>query len=264
MDDKDGRPDATRVRVRRVRRVRLIAALRLAVLVLLALGMGAWALTSGEDSLSALNDRVGSLGVWAPLVFALFFALAQAAFVPGSVLTASAGVLFGVPMGVLTSLAGATAGAALSFVIARRLGRGAVVRLAGSGRLAQLDEALSRRGFWAVLAVRLVPVFPFALVNYGAGVTGVRFAPYLAATVLGILPATFAYVGVGGSLGDPGSPVLWIALAGLALLSAGGWWAARRTLGPRPEQSGPVLEPGLEPGLEAELEPGLEARLERE
>lgn len=200
---------------------------RLLILALLLAALGYWAVTGGGRFLTELPGWVDSLGFWAPLAFALFYALAQAAFVPGSVLTASAGVLFGVALGAATVLVGATAGAALSFGIARRLGRPAVARFAGTGRLADLDARLTRRGFWAVLVLRLVPLFPFAVVNYGAGVTGVRFAPYMAATAIGIVPGTLAYTGLGGALRDPGSPALWIALTTLLVLSAGGWWAAR-------------------------------------
>ncbi|WP_461030894.1 TVP38/TMEM64 family protein, partial [Streptomyces sparsus] len=208
--------------------------LRLTALLLLVAGLGYWAVTDGGQTLSAVNAWVATLGLWAPVMFALVFALAQAAFVPGSVLTASAGLLFGVALGSAAVLVGATAGAALCFWLARWLGRPAVVRFAGSGRLADLDDRIARRGFAAVLVLRLVPVLPFAMVNYGAGVTAVRFVPYLAATVLGTAPATVAYAGLGGSLSDPTSPALWLALTGLLALTAGGWWLARRTTPRRP------------------------------
>ncbi|GAA2486032.1 TVP38/TMEM64 family protein [Streptomyces gobitricini] len=102
-------------------------------------------------------------------------------------------------------LAGTTAGAALPFGLVRWLGRPVVARYAGSGRLARLDAYLTRRGFTAVLVVRLVPLFPFSVVNYGAGVAGVRFSSYVTATALDIIPGTVVYTGLGGSLGDPAS-----------------------------------------------------------
>ncbi|MEU0086391.1 TVP38/TMEM64 family protein [Streptomyces sp. NPDC006274] len=201
---------------------------KLAVLALLLAGLGCAVVLGGGGLLDDVRQWVDSLGLWGPLVFALCYAVAVTALLPGSVLTASAGALFGLPLGAATVLVGATAGAALSFGLARRLGRPAVARFAGSGRLARLDAHLARRGFVAVLLLRLVPLFPFAVINYGAGVTGVRFRPYVAATALGIVPGTLVYTGLGDSLGRPESPVLWAALAGLVALSAGGWWAARR------------------------------------
>lgn len=211
------------------------AVLRLVLLAVSAAVLGWWAVVHGGQTLDEVNAGTAALGFWAPLVYAGFFALAQGAFVPGSVLTASAGVLFGVGTGIATALVGGIAGAVLSFAVARRLGRPAVAALAGSGRLAQLDARLSRRGFAAVLVLRLVPVFPFAVVNYGAGVTAVRFGPYLAATALGIVPATVVYATLGGSLREPGAPGLSPALGGLLLLAVvGGLLARRAGAGPDP------------------------------
>ncbi|MEU2995117.1 TVP38/TMEM64 family protein [Streptomyces griseoincarnatus] len=201
--------------------------MRLAFLVVLLLALGSWVALGGGDLLRDVRQWVDSLGMWGPVVFAVIYALAVTALLPGSVLTASAGVLFGLPVGAGAVLVGATAGAALSFGLARWLGRPVVARYAGSGRLARLDAFLTRRGFVAVLLVRLVPLFPFSVINYGAGVAGVRFSSYVTATALGIIPGTLVYTGLGGSLGDPGSPGLWIALGALLVLSAGGWWAAR-------------------------------------
>ncbi|MBU7599159.1 TVP38/TMEM64 family protein [Streptomyces sp. P38-E01] len=201
--------------------------IRLAFLVALLLALGSWVALGGGDLLRDVRQWVDSLGMWGPVVFAVVYALAVTALLPGSVLTASAGVLFGLPVGAGAVLVGATVGAALSFGLARWLGRPVVARYAGSGRLARLDAFLTRRGFVAVLLVRLVPLFPFSVINYGAGVAGVRFSSYVTATALGIIPGTVVYTGLGGSLGDPGSPGLWIALGALLVLSAGGWWAAR-------------------------------------
>ncbi|WP_175407543.1 TVP38/TMEM64 family protein [Streptomyces sp. TRM64462] len=202
--------------------------IRLAVLVALLAALGSWAaLGGGADLLREVRLWVDSLGLWGPVIFAVCYALAVTALLPGSVLTASAGALFGLPVGAGAVLVGATTGAALSFGLARRLGRPVVARHAGSGRLARLDAYLTRRGFVAVLVLRLVPLFPFSMINYGAGVAGVRFSSYVTATALGIIPGTVVYTGLGGSLGEPASAGLWIALGGLLVLSVGGWWAAR-------------------------------------
>lgn len=210
---------------------------KLIVLVVLLIALACWVALGGGELLRDVRQWVDSLGVWGPVVFAVCYALAVTALMPGSVLTASAGALFGLPLGAAAVLVGATAGAALSFGLARWLGRPAVARYAGSGRLARLDAYLSRRGFVAVLVLRLVPLFPFSVINYGAGVAGVRFSSYVTATALGIIPGTLVYTGVGGALGDPGSPLLWIALAGLLVLSTGGWWAARLLRSRTPEVS---------------------------
>ncbi|WP_149182564.1 TVP38/TMEM64 family protein [Streptomyces sp. TRM49041] len=216
-----GDPDETPPRSARA------AWMRLAVLVVLLSVLGSWVALGGAELLREVRQWIDSLGLWGPLIFAVCYALAVTALLPGSVLTASAGALFGLPLGAGAVLVGATAGAALSFGLARLLGRPLVARYAGAGRLARLDAYLTRRGFTAVLVLRLVPLFPFSVINYGAGVAGVRFSSYVTATALGIVPGTVVYTGLGGSLGDPVSPALWIALGGLLVLSAGGWWAAR-------------------------------------
>jgi uncharacterized membrane protein YdjX (TVP38/TMEM64 family) len=199
---------------------------KLLVLVAVLVGLGSWVVLGSGPSLAEVRDWVDSLGVWGPLVFTLVYALAVTALLPGSVLGASAGALFGLPMGATAVLVGATAGAVLSFGLARWLGRPAVARFAGSGRLARLDAHLARQGFVAVLVLRLAFV-PFNTVNYGAGVAGVRFGSFVAATAVGIVPGTLFYTGLGGALRERGAMPLWIALAGLLVLSAGGWWAVR-------------------------------------
>jgi uncharacterized membrane protein YdjX (TVP38/TMEM64 family) len=73
------------------------------------------------------------------------------------------------------------------------------------------------------------------VVNYGLGVAGVRFAPFVTATAVGIVPGTLVYTGLGGALHAPGSSLLWTALTGLLVLSAGGWWAARLIRSRTPE-----------------------------
>ncbi|MGW0734762.1 TVP38/TMEM64 family protein [Streptomyces sp. NPDC002851] len=239
--EPEGGPESEPERVRRARSSRGTWGKLLALAALLT-GLGCWVALGGGTLLGSVTEWADSLGVWGPMVFAVCYALAVTAFVPASVLTASAGALFGLPLGAATVLAGATGGAALSFGLARWLGRPAVARYAGTGRLSRLDAFLTRRGFLAVLVVRLVPLFPFTLINYGAGVAGIRFVPYVTATALGIVPGTLVYTGLGGALRDPTSPELWLALAGLLVLTAGGWWAARLVRSRTPEAAAPVGE----------------------
>ncbi|GAA2142034.1 TVP38/TMEM64 family protein [Actinomadura napierensis] len=216
------------------------ALVKLLVLGAALLGVGVLVAVAGGAVWGDVSAWVDSLGWWGPIVFALCYALAVTALVPGSVLNASAGALFGVAVGVGSVLVGATAGAALAFVLARALGRPAVARYAGSGRLARLDAYLSRRAFESILVLRMVGLFPFGVVNYGAGVAGVRFGPYIAGTFVGILPGTLVYTGLGKALREPGSPMVWIAPVGLVLLSGFSWWLSRyvRSRAERAEAAG--------------------------
>lgn len=152
--------------------------------------------------LPAFAAWVEGLGVWGPLVFIAGYALAVVAFVPGSLLTLTAGAVFGIVRGTIYVAIAATLGEMLAFLIARHLARGAIERrLAGNARFAALDRAIGADGRRIVLLLRLSPVFPFSLLNYALGLTRVRFVDYLVAGV-GILPGTLLYVYYGKLAGD--------------------------------------------------------------
>ncbi len=145
---------------------------------------------------------VDSLGFWGPMVFVVAYAAAVVAFVPASLLTLGAGAIFGVVQGVLYVFVAATLGAGLSFLVARYLARTAVERrLAGNERMAAIDRAIAAEGRKIVFLLRLVPVIPFNVLNYGLGLTRVSFADYLVASV-GMIPGTLLYVYSGKVVGD--------------------------------------------------------------
>src|SRR5438477_945650 len=152
--------------------------------------------------LPAFTRWVDGLGVWGPVVFIVGYALAAIAFVPGSILTLAAGAIFGVARGVLYVFVAAVLGACGAFLVARHLARGVVERrLAGNARFAAIDRAVGREGRKIVFLLRLSPVFPFNVLNYALGLTRVRFADYLTASV-GMLPGTVLYVYSGKVIGD--------------------------------------------------------------
>ena len=159
-----------------------------------ALALAAPALGLGER-LVELRAWIATLGPLGPLVYALIYALATVAAVPASLLTLAAGAMFGSVVGVATVAVGATAGAAASFALARWLARDAVAAwLAGSERFAKLDELTERHGAIIVAITRLLPIFPFNLLNYGFGLTRVRFGTYLLWSFLCMLPGIALYV----------------------------------------------------------------------
>ncbi len=145
---------------------------------------------------------VEGLGPWAGLAFVLGYALATVLFAPGSILTLAGGAIFGLARGTAYVFAGATLGASLAFLVARYGARRAVERrLAANPRFAAIDRAVAREGRKVVFLLRLSPVFPFNLLNYGLGLTKVRFVDYLLAC-LGMLPGTFLYVYYGKAIGS--------------------------------------------------------------
>ncbi len=179
----------------RVRPIRVVLVLA-AVLTLLLLGRRAAAL------IPEFAAWVNGLGAWGPVVFIAGYVVATVAFVPGSLLTLAAGAVFGIPKGVALVFVGASLGASAAFLVARYVARGSVERkLAGNAKFAAIDRAIAGEGRKIVTLLRLSPVFPFNLLNYGLGLTQVRFTDYLLA-MIGLLPGTILYVYSGKLVGD--------------------------------------------------------------
>jgi uncharacterized membrane protein YdjX (TVP38/TMEM64 family) len=185
--------------VNRVGRIARIAALLIALgaVIVAARRFG------GAAALSAALDRIAHLGALAPLAFIAIYIAACVLFVPGSILTIGAGVIFGVVWGSIYVSIGATAGATVAFLIGRYLARGWVARrIADNPRFRVIDETVAREGWKMVLLTRLSPVFPFNLLNYAFGLTRVRLADYVAASWAGMIPGTVMYVYIGSLSGD--------------------------------------------------------------
>ena len=151
------------------------------------------------------------------MVFAAIYIGAVMLLAPGSLLTIAAGFAYGF-YGLPIALAAATAGASLAFVVARHLARDSVKRAIATRRnIAAIDRAISAEGWKIVLLLRLSPLVPFNLQNYLFGVTAIPFGSYVAATFVGIAPATAVFVAVGalGKAALDSGPEKW------ALLGAG-------------------------------------------
>lgn len=185
-------------------------------------------LRTHRDSLRTLVEAHLLL---AALGYGLLYAVAIALSLPGAaVLSVSAGFLFGMAVGVPVVVAGATAGAVLIFLAARSAIGDALRRRAGPW-LHRLEAGFHENGFSYLLTLRLIPLFPFWLINLVPAILGMRLAPYALATLLGILPGSVVFVGIGNGLGatlDRGEepaldlllrPDLLVPLLGLAALS---------------------------------------------
>ena len=193
-------------------------------LTLLAAVVAAVALRDRFDA-AALEPWVSSAGAAGPLLFMALYALATVLFLPGSVITLAGGALFGPVWGTLWNLTGATIGASLAFLIARYLGADWVARRAGP-RLQSLNEGVSAEGWRFVAFVRLVPLFPFNLLNYALGLTRIPFVPYVLASWLFMLPGAFAYTWLGYAGREAlagGEGMIRNILIALALLAAVGF-----------------------------------------
>lgn len=201
--------------------------IRLAVLVMLLAAGGVILVLVPMPSTHELQQWAADTGTWLPVVFVAGYAVATLVLLPKNVLSAAAGLIFGLTGGVVLVWVAALLGAAAAFWLGRRLGRDGVTRIAGR-HLDRLDDLVLRHGVLAVLIARLVPVVPFTAVNYGSGLTAIRFPAYLAATAVGIIPGTVAYVAVGAYGTRPGGWQFVLAAGALLALSVGGTWFARR------------------------------------
>jgi uncharacterized membrane protein YdjX (TVP38/TMEM64 family) len=211
----------------------------LAVLVLSALllahffGVGA--------RLGGLREWISAQGSWAPVIFVLVYIGAVMAAVPGALLTLAGGALFGVAYGVILVSIASTAGAAVCFLIARYMARDAVMRWVGSNeRFRRLDDMARRHGAVIVALTRLVPLFPFNVLNYGFGLTAIPFRTYLFWSWLCMLPATVLYVAGSDALfsglqqGRVSSGLIAVIVAAAILLALLIPFAKRRLNSPSP------------------------------
>jgi uncharacterized membrane protein YdjX (TVP38/TMEM64 family) len=185
----------------------------------------------GPDGLTpaAVQDATRAAGVWAPVLFVVLQVLVTVAPVPRTIFTVAAGLLFGGATGVVLAVVATALAAAVAFWLVRLTGGAWVERYADRGPVLWTRRRLDRSGLLAVTSLRLIPALPFAVLNYAAGLSGVRFTPYLLGTVLGTAPGTVALVILGDAVTGRVSPALLaVSVTGGVLGTIGAVVAARR------------------------------------
>jgi uncharacterized membrane protein YdjX (TVP38/TMEM64 family) len=173
--------------------------------VIAVLGLAAWFLPL-KHWIALFFAWVRGFGMAGDLVYALVYIGGTVLLIPGTVLTAGAGLLYGPIIGVLIVSPASVIGATLSFLIGRHFARRWVeMKLEHYPKSSAIDRAIQKDGFKVVLLLRLEPVFiPFALLNYAFGLTSVRLRDYMLASWLGMLPATILYVYLGSAVHNIG------------------------------------------------------------
>ena len=166
--------------------------IRIGLLLMLVAGIAVAVVYRDRFDIAALERWIQDAGIWAPLLFMAVYAVAAVLFLPGTLLTLAGGALFGPVLGTFYNLTGATIGATLAFLIARYLVSDWVAERTG-GRLKQLINGVEGEGWRFVAFTRLVPLFPFNLLNYALGLTRIKLSHYLLATYICMLPASIAY-----------------------------------------------------------------------
>lgn len=145
------------------------------------------------------KNKVNSFGIWGPVLYIIVYVLRPLILFPAGVLSASAGLIWGPAKGFFILQIGANISSTVEFLMARSFGREAIKKHL-KGKMANLDEKIEKHGFLTVILIRLIPNAPWDIQNLSLGLTKVRFRDYFFATLIGIMPGSFAFVYFGSSL----------------------------------------------------------------
>ncbi|AQA05621.1 hypothetical protein BVC93_28245 [Mycobacterium sp. MS1601] len=174
-----------------------------------------------------LRDWATSLGSWFPLAFFGAHVVLTVFPFPRTAFTLAAGLLFGPLLGVGLAVVASTISALLAVVLVRAVGW-QLSRLVRNPSIDVLDARLRRRGWPAILSLRMIPAVPFSVLNYAAGASAVRLVPYTLATVVGLLPGTVAVVVLGDALTGSVNPLLVVVSLLTASLGVAGLYYETR------------------------------------
>lgn len=189
--------------------------LLLAAFVALAIWLSRSVLKIDADG---LRNWILSFGLWAPIIYIAIYTVRPLIFFPASVLSIAGGLTFGAWMGTLYTIIGATLGAMLSFYVAKTLGK-SLVRKQWTGNAQKIQSQMEHNGFLYVLLFRLIPVINFDLISYVAAFAKVRFASFTLATLIGIIPGTFAYNFLGSSFVSGNPKIIILAIVVFVVLT---------------------------------------------
>jgi uncharacterized membrane protein YdjX (TVP38/TMEM64 family) len=192
---------------RRKFRIALIKAMLLVLFVVMALVLVRYTPVGNWFTAETMNGFMAGAGPWAPVLFVLIFAVGATLFVPFTVLSTLGALLFGSYWGLFYVWAGATVGAGVSFFIGRTLGRDFAAHLIGD-RLRKYDDSIERSGFTTVLYLRLI-YLPYAPLNFGMGLTRVRFRDFLLASGMALFVVTIIWVFVANAMKEAWQTQSW-------------------------------------------------------
>jgi uncharacterized membrane protein YdjX (TVP38/TMEM64 family) len=174
-----------------------------------------------------LRGLIQGYGILAPLIYMMVYTVAPSLFLPGIPITIAGGILFGPFWGVLYTITSATLGACLAFLISRYVARDWIADKLKSPGWRRLDQGVEQHGWKIVAFTRLIPIFPFNLLNYAFGLTKIKFLHYAIATFVCMLPACIAFIVFSSSLLDiikgkmsPAFPIGLVLIIAVSLIPA--------------------------------------------
>ena len=201
---------------------------RLALFVAFLLGLFYLVAVERVIDVDDIRGAIMATGPAAPLAYVVVSALLGAIFVPGPILAAGSGFLFGPVLGTFVTL-GATVGTAVIACLAgRRAGRDSARALLGAGRADRIDAQIQRRGLWAVVGQRFIPGLSDALASYAFGAFGVPLWQMAVGAFIGSVPRAFVYTALGASVGDLSAPLAYTAIAVWCVTAVVGAFATHR------------------------------------
>ncbi|MGL5754267.1 MAG: TVP38/TMEM64 family protein [Paraclostridium sp.] len=190
------------------------------VIIILILGSIIYKLFSMNIDVEDIQVYVSSFGKLAPIVYIIMFALVPLTLFPDSILAIGGGIVFGLAKGYIYTVIGALIGASISFYISRKLGRNFVKKITNE-KLDNIENIINSKGFFVVLILRLIPLFPFDIISYSAGLTSIKYKDFLMATIIGTVPGILVFTNIGAQSVNIGSNSFYISIIALVILILG-------------------------------------------
>lgn len=205
----------------------------LTIICIVVTGLGIY-LLGGIDQ-EQLRVWLQQMGIWAPIIYISLYTLGTLLILPSTPLNLTGGAIFGTCWGTLWTTVAALVAAVVAFAFTRSIGRKLMAKKL-AGRWQAIDAEIGQGGLFYMFAIRLLPIIPYGLVNFTAGLTSISYRDYLAGTILGTVPGVLPFVMMGAGLqalsrGDTIPLMCAVALTGL--LVGGATWYRRRRQNPQ-------------------------------
>lgn len=189
----------------------------LSLIIILILVFIVYKILKMDIGIHEIKSYIDSYGSFAPIVYIIMFALVPLTLFPDSVLAIAGGLVFGLYKGYIYTAIGALIGATISFYISRKLGRNMIKKFT-KDKLDSIEIMVNAKGFSIILLLRLIPLFLFDVISYGAGLTSVKYKDFIIATFLGTIPGILVFTNIGAQALNIGSNNFYISIASLILL----------------------------------------------